>query len=82
MLRAKTHLPIVVDPSHAAGTWKLIEPLAMAALAAGADGLVVEVHPDPAHALCDGNQSLRPDKFAAMMERIRPLASILGRELS
>jgi 3-deoxy-7-phosphoheptulonate synthase len=82
VLRAKTHLPIVVDPSHAAGNWKLIEPLAMAALAAGADGLVVEVHPDPAHALCDGNQSLRPDKFAAMMERIRPLAGILNRGLS
>ncbi len=82
VLRAKTHLPIVVDPSHAAGTWKLIEPLAMAAVAAGADGLVVEVHPDPARALCDGNQSLRPDKFSAMMERIRPLAYLLGRDLS
>lgn len=82
VLRAKTHLPIVADPSHAAGTWKLIEPLAMAAVAAGADGLVVEVHPDPARALCDGKQSLRPDKFCAMMDKIRPLASILGRGLS
>ncbi len=79
VLRSKTHLPIVVDPSHAAGTWKLIEPLAMAAVAAGADGLVVEVHPDPARALCDGNQSLRPDRFAGMMERIRSLSGILGR---
>ena len=82
VLRAKTHLPIVVDPSHAAGTWKLIEPLAMAAVAAGADGLMVEVHPDPAHALCDGKQSFRPDKFSLMMDKIRPLASILGRDIS
>jgi 3-deoxy-7-phosphoheptulonate synthase len=79
VLRSKTHLPIVVDPSHAAGNWKLIEPLAMAAVAAGADGLVVEVHPDPARALCDGNQSLRPDRFTALMERIRSLSGILGR---
>jgi len=82
VLRPKTHLPVVVDPSHAAGTWKLIEPLAMAAVAAGADGLVVEVHPDPERALCDGNQSLRPDKFGAMMEKIRPLAAMVGRDLS
>ncbi len=82
VLRSMTHLPIVVDPSHAAGTWKLIEPLSMAAVAAGADGLVVEVHPDPERALCDGKQSLRPDRFSAMIDRIRPLASMVGRNLS
>lgn len=77
VLKSKTHLPVVVDPSHAAGNWKLIEPLALAAVAAGADGLIIEVHPTPETALCDGKQSLRPDKFAAMMEKIRLLSSHL-----
>ncbi len=78
VLKSKTHLPIVVDPSHAAGNWKLIEPLALAAVAAGADGLIIEVHPTPETALCDGKQSLRPDKFASMMKKINQLSSIMA----
>ncbi len=78
VLKSKTHLPVVVDPSHAAGNWKLIEPLALAAVAAGADGLIIEVHPTPETALCDGKQSLRPDKFASMMEKINQLYSMMA----
>ncbi|MBN1534272.1 MAG: 3-deoxy-7-phosphoheptulonate synthase [Spirochaetes bacterium] len=81
LLRDKTHLPVIVDPSHAAGSWKLIEPLSMAAIAAGADGLMIEVHPTPETALCDGNQSLRPDKFARLMGRLRPVAQLMERAL-
>ena len=62
-LRSLTHLPIIIDPSHATGKYWLVEPLARAAVAAGADGLQIEVHNDPAHALCDGPQSLKPDVF-------------------
>ncbi|MBQ1521189.1 MAG: 3-deoxy-7-phosphoheptulonate synthase [Erysipelotrichaceae bacterium] len=80
LLREKTHLPIVIDPSHATGDWKLIEPVAMAAVAAGADGLIVEVHNHPEEALSDGAQSLKPEKFAAMMEKIRKVAEATGRE--
>jgi 3-deoxy-7-phosphoheptulonate synthase len=78
VLKSKTHLPVVVDPSHAAGNWKLIEPLALAAVAAGADGLIIEVHPTPETALCDGKQSLRPDKFASMMKKINSLSSMMA----
>ena len=77
VLHQLSHLPVVVDPSHAAGKYKLVPPLAKAALAAGADGLIIEVHNDPEHALCDGPQSLRPEKFADMMAKIaaiRPYA--------
>ena len=64
MLKQMSHLPVVIDPSHAAGIAKLVHPLSMAAAAAGADGLIIEVHNDPAHALCDGPQSLKPEEFA------------------
>ena len=69
MLKAKSHLPVVVDPSHAAGIAWMVEPLAMAAVAAGADGLMVEVHNDPPHAKSDGAQSLTPDQFDGLMEK-------------
>ena len=64
MLKELTHLPIIIDPSHATGVARLVKPMAMAAAAAGADGLMIEVHNDPQHALCDGAQSLTPDAFA------------------
>ncbi len=71
VLKEKTHLPVVVDPSHAAGRRSLVPPLAKAALAAGADGIMVEVHPDPDNALSDGPQSLTPDMFRQMMGELR-----------
>ena len=71
MLRQLTHLPIVVDPSHATGIARLVEPMALAAAAAGADGILIEVHNDPEHALCDGPQSLTPDQFDQLARRVR-----------
>ncbi len=73
LLRHRTHLPVVVDPSHGTGHWKLVAPMSYAAIAAGADGLLIEVHPNPEHAVSDGIQSLKPDKFAAMMTNGCPL---------
>lgn len=77
LLKTKTHLPVVVDPSHATGVAQLVKPMALAATAAGADGLMIEVHNDPANALCDGAQSLTPAAFADLMtsvNAIRPFA--------
>ncbi len=71
MLRELTHLPIIVDPSHATGVARLVKPMAMAAAATGADGLMIEVHNDPMHALCDGAQSLTPAQFADVVKRVR-----------
>ena len=76
-----SHLPIIVDPSHAAGDRELVPPLAASAIAAGADGLIVEVHSDPDTALCDGLQSLRAEGFSRMMENLRGIAQALGRTL-
>ena len=73
MLKKLSHLPIIVDPSHATGIASLVKPMAMAATVSGADGLMIEVHTDPAHALCDGPQSLTPDAFADVMSSIKPL---------
>ena len=70
-IRRMSHLPIVVDPSHAAGMYWMVEPLAMAAIAAGCDGLIIEVHNDPPHALCDGAQSLRPEQFEDVAKAVR-----------
>ena len=70
MLHELTHLPVVIDPSHATGIARLVEPMAYAAAAAGADGLIIEVHNDPAHALCDGAQSILPEKFAEIAHKI------------
>ena len=76
-LRQMTHLPIVVDPSHATGYARFVAPMAIAATAAGADGLMIEVHNDPAHALCDGPQSLTPDAFAEMMKTVNAVRACL-----
>ena len=81
MLKKMTHLPVVIDPSHAAGIAWMVEPLAAAAVAAGADGVMVEVHNDPARALCDGAQSLTPAQFSALMDKLRPLVSLMGKTL-
>jgi 3-deoxy-7-phosphoheptulonate synthase len=81
LLKEKTHLPVIVDPSHAAGTWKIVEPLVLAAAAAGADGVMVEVHPSPERALSDGEQSLKPERFAALMEKLRVLLPAVGKTL-
>ena len=77
MLHELTHLPVVVDPSHATGLSRLVLPMAMAATAAGADGLMIEVHNDPIHALSDGAQSLTPDEFDALAARILKLLEVL-----
>ena len=82
VLKRETHLPVIVDPSHAGGVAELVAPLAFAAIAAGADGLIVEVHPDPARALSDGDQSLTPDAFAAMMARVEAFAGAAGRAIA
>jgi 3-deoxy-7-phosphoheptulonate synthase len=81
VLKQKTHLPVVVDPSHATGNYQYVAPMSFAAIAAGADGLIVEVHPDPEHASSDGPQSLKPENFAAMMEKLRLFAEISDRSL-
>ena len=74
-----SHLPVVVDPSHACGRAWMVERMAMAAVAAGADGLIIEVHNDPPHALCDGAQSVTPEQFDGIMERVRAIAACVGR---
>jgi 3-deoxy-7-phosphoheptulonate synthase len=81
VLKKETHLPVIIDPSHATGHWDLVESMARAAIAAGADGLMIEVHPDPACAFSDGPQSLKPAKFAALMDNIRPFIKLMGRTL-
>ncbi|WRS28469.1 3-deoxy-7-phosphoheptulonate synthase [Oscillospiraceae bacterium MB08-C2-2] len=81
-LKSRSHLPVVVDPSHACGIAWMVEPLARAAVAVGADGLIVEVHNDPEHALSDGAQSLRPTDFEAFMSRLAPLAGVAGKEFA
>jgi 3-deoxy-7-phosphoheptulonate synthase len=81
LLKQLSHLPVVADPSHATGKWELVEPVTRAAVAAGADGLLIEVHPDPAEALSDGAQSLKPGRFAALMEHLAPIAEAVGRRL-
>ena len=82
ILHQLTHLPVVVDPSHATGRWELVAPMALGATACGADGLIIEVHNDPEHALCDGPQSLRPEKFAGMMEKIRAIRPYADRSFT
>ncbi len=78
VLRKLTHLPIVVDPSHAGGKWWLVEPMAKASVAAGADGLMVEVHNDPECALCDGAQSLKPEKYDILIKEVKQIAKVVG----
>lgn len=80
-LRSKTHLPIVIDPSHGTGHHLYVAPMSLAAIAAGADGLIIEVHPDPEHASSDGPQSLKPAKFAILMEKMRRVAEAVDRRI-
>ncbi len=80
-VKAQSHLPVVVDPSHACGKAWMVERMAMAAVAAGADGLIIEVHNDPPHALCDGAQSVTPEQFDGIMDKLRAVAACVGREL-
>ncbi|MBQ9365278.1 MAG: 3-deoxy-7-phosphoheptulonate synthase [Schwartzia sp.] len=79
-IKEQSHLPIIVDPSHGTGRWQMVQPMARAAIAAGADGLIVEVHPHPEVALSDGDQSLKPKHFKAMMEDVKKIASAMGRK--
>jgi 3-deoxy-7-phosphoheptulonate synthase len=81
VLKEKTHLPVVADPSHGTGNYHYVAAMAFASIAAGADGLMIEVHPDPEHASSDGPQSLKPKKFALMMEKVRLFAEAAGRTL-
>jgi 3-deoxy-7-phosphoheptulonate synthase len=81
VLKQLTHLPVVVDPSHGTGKWDLVAPMALAAVAAGADGVMVEVHPKPEEALSDGPQALRPERFAQMVGELRKVAEAVGRSL-
>ncbi|MGQ9924617.1 MAG: 3-deoxy-7-phosphoheptulonate synthase [Armatimonadota bacterium] len=81
VLKNWTHLPVVLDPSHSTGDWKLVPAIARAGVASGADGLMIEVHNDPQHALSDGMQSLHPDRFAELMESLRAVASAVGRSI-
>lgn len=80
VLRKMTHLPIVVDPSHATGISSLVKPMAMAAAVAGADGLIIEVHNNPARALCDGPQSLTPEAFSDMVKAVNQVLPFACRE--
>ena len=79
LLKQQSHLPVIIDPSHAAGIAWMVEPLSKAAIAAGADGLMIEVHNDPKNALCDGAQSLTPEKFDQLMAQIKKRAEFEGR---
>jgi 3-deoxy-7-phosphoheptulonate synthase len=82
VLKSLTHLPVILDPSHSTGNWQYVEAIARAAIAAGADGLIVEVHTNPAEALSDGGQSLRPERFAAMVQQVKAVAEAIGRPLA
>lgn len=81
VLSKLTHLPLFVDPSHGTGQWDYVAPMAKAAVACGADGLIIEVHPNPAEAQSDGLQSLKPQKFQQLMDELRPVAEAVGRRL-
>jgi 3-deoxy-7-phosphoheptulonate synthase len=80
-VKTLSHLPVIVDPSHGTGLWKMVRPMARAAIAAGADGLMIEVHPNPAEALCDGNQSLTPENFHLLMNEIGGISELMGKQL-
>ncbi len=81
VLKKLTHLPVIVDPSHGVGKWDLVAPMAKASIAAGADGLMIEVHSNPEEALSDGEQSLKPNKFKILMKELKVIAKAIGREL-
>lgn len=81
IIKHLSHLPVIVDPSHAIGKWRFVAPMAQAAIAAGADGLLVEVHHNPAEALCDGPQSLTPENFVSLMGKLDGIAQVMGRKI-
>ncbi len=81
LLQNETHLPVIVDPSHGTGVRELIPPMALAAVAAGADGVMIEVHPDPEHALSDGFQQLTPEAFDELIAKMRAVAAAIGRSI-
>ena len=81
LIKELTHLPVIVDPSHATGIARLVAPMSYAAMAAGADGLIVEVHNDPLNALCDGDQSIKPDEFDLIMNRLKNMSGIFGKAI-
>ena len=80
--KAGSHLPVIVDPSHASGVREFVPALAQAGIAAGADGIMVEVHDNPAKAMCDGPQALLPDAFAGLMKTLAAIAAVLGKSFS
>ena len=79
LLKGLTHLPVVADPAHGTGQWELVAPVAKAAVAAGADALMIEVHPNPSKAWSDGAQSLTPERFSQLMKELKPIAEAVGR---
>jgi 3-deoxy-7-phosphoheptulonate synthase len=81
VLKNLTHLPVILDPSHSTGNWQYVSAIARAAIAAGADGLIIEVHPNPEKALSDGGQSLKPERFADLVRQIRVIAEAVGRKV-
>jgi 3-deoxy-7-phosphoheptulonate synthase len=81
VLKELTHLPIVIDPSHATGHWKYVTPLARGAVVVGANGLLIELHPEPEKAFSDGIQSLKPEKFYQLMDEVRTLEKIMRTEI-
>ena len=81
VIKRMSHLPILIDPSHAVGTWHYVASMARAAVAAGADGLMIEVHPNPEEALCDGGQSLKPNRFEHLLKTIAPIAAAVGKKM-
>jgi 3-deoxy-7-phosphoheptulonate synthase len=82
VLKSQTHLPVILDPSHGTGHWQYVESIARAGIAAGADGLIVEVHPDPTMALSDGGQSLKPERFSALVQQVAAIAEAVSRSLA
>ena len=82
VLKSLTHLPVIIDPSHSTGNWQFVESIARAGIAAGADGLIVEVHAHPEEALSDGSQSLKPERFASMVQQVKAIAEAIGRSLA
>ncbi len=80
VLKKLSHLPVIIDPSHSAGKWELVDPLSCAAVAAGADGLIIEVHNDPAHAMCDGPQSLKPSVFDHLANKLRAIHQVVSEQ--
>lgn len=81
VIKKLSHLPIIIDPSHATGKSWMVEPLSKAAIAAGADGLIIEVHNDPKNALCDGQQSITPEEYKILVEKLKKIANAVDREI-